>query len=403
MRGTILNATSKSLVFFLAAQSALPALSIDSSLPALPAIGAELAASAAGLQWTLSAFLLGFAASQLVLGPLSDRYGRRPVLIGGLGLFILAGIGCSLSLSLPMLIAMRLLQGIGACAGSVISRAIVRDLFEGRLAAAKQSFLMAGSASAMLLGPAFGGFVSSLIGWRVAYAFLPLFGLALLGATVLFLDETRKATDATQARSALCAYMIFLHEPQARGFALFNALTFAGFFGYISGISPVVIGTFRIDPGLFGLMFAVAAITLMAGTTTGGIGAKRLPLSRMRWIGLAILLAALAVLWSTAESENLGLLFAGLGLYAFGIGMLMPNAIATAMAPRPDIAGAVSAAVGASQFALGACAGGLIGLYRPGTVFGMLAVMSLFTAASLIAAACLEGSARPAPIKDQPR
>ena len=149
----MLQRTSRPFTLLLGAQSTLPPLSIDVSLPALPALGAALGTSAGAAQWTLSSFLLGFAFGQLLLGPASDRLGRRPVLIASLVVYALAGAAAAAAPSIGALILLRLLQGFGACAGVVVSRAVVRDVFEGAEAVSRQSFLSAIATLAMLLAP----------------------------------------------------------------------------------------------------------------------------------------------------------------------------------------------------------------------------------------------------------
>ena len=190
----MLQRTSRSFTLLLGAQSTLPPLSIDVSLPALPALGAALGTSAGAAQWTLSGFLLGFAFGQLLLGPASDRLGRRPVLIAGLVVYALAGAAAAAAPAIGTLILLRLLQGFGACAGVVISRAVVRDVFEGAEAVSRQSFLGAAATLAMLLAPIIGAVLLSGLGWRATYGALAVAGVALLVAAAMLQPETLPAS-----------------------------------------------------------------------------------------------------------------------------------------------------------------------------------------------------------------
>jgi MFS transporter, DHA1 family, multidrug resistance protein len=212
-----LRTDSLPFILLLGAQSALPPLSIGSSLPALPAIAVALQATSAFVQWTLSAFLIGFAAGQVALGPMSDRLGRRPVLLGGTALFVLAGIGCSLATSIDMLVWMRMLQGVGACAGAVVSRAIVIDQFSGRTAVSKQSVLASSSTVAMLCAPVLGGIVLTAFGWRINYAILPFSGIVLWLCTAVFLPETRNAREIPVCTENLNAGVAVMKSAQDGG------------------------------------------------------------------------------------------------------------------------------------------------------------------------------------------
>ena len=192
----------KSGVFttLLGAITALAALSVDISLPALPAMTADLAARNVAAQWTVSVFVLGFAGGQLFLGPLSDRVGRRPVILCGLASYVVAGVGCALASSIGILVAMRFLQGLSACAGAVVVRAIIRDLFDRPSAAAKQSIMTVVTTLAMLIAPIVGAWVLGQIGWRGVFALLPLAGGVVFVLAFLLIPETRPEVFNPKAR-----------------------------------------------------------------------------------------------------------------------------------------------------------------------------------------------------------
>jgi MFS transporter, DHA1 family, multidrug resistance protein len=380
------STNSLPFILLLGAQSALPPLSIDSSLPALPAVAQALDATSAFVQWTLSAFLIGFAVGQVVLGPMSDHLGRRPVLLGGTALFVFAGVGCCLSTSIDMLVVMRLLQGVGACAGAVVSRAIVIDLFSGPAAVSKQSVLASSSTVAMLCAPILGGIVLTKFGWRISYAILPFCGVILGIGTFLFLPETRNASKSllTQpAQGLFVAYARVLRDPDAVGFALLNAITFGAMFAYISGSALVFIGAFGISPSMFGVLFAAAALALLAGSTLSVFAVKQMAPRLLRRAGLGVLAIATTLLIAAATLGGLSILLIGLAFLTFACGIIFPNSTAAAMASQPEISGVASGVVGASQFIVGATAAAIVGVVNPGTVAGMVWTIAVFSNVAL--------------------
>ena len=363
--------------------SALPPFSIDSSLPALPAIGVALSAVPTKVQWTLSAFLIGLASGQMFWGPLSDAKGRRPVLIAGMCLYVFGGIGCALAPNIDVLIGMRLLQGLGACAGVVISRAIVRDVFTGQTAIAKQSLLQATSTSAMLMAPIVGGFLVEHYGWRVSYAMLPTAGMMLVLAASLFLRETAPLKSA-QGFGFFQAVGAVVREPMSIGFALFNATIFGGLFAFVSGSSAVLIGTYGFAPGLFGIVFAASAVSLLFGSGTSALTIRRYGSLRLRRLAMIVVVIADLGLIATAVL-NLGpwALLISIALLTYAVGIILPNAISSAMAYVPQVAGTASGVVGLIQFVTGAISAWMIGLYHPGQISGMVTIIIPFTLVSL--------------------
>jgi len=371
----MLQRTSRPFTLLLGAQSALPPLSIDVSLPALPALGAALGTSAGAAQWTLSGFLLGFAFGQLLLGPASDRFGRRPVLIAGLAVYALAGAAAAAAPSIGALILLRLLQGFGACAGVVVSRAVVRDVFEGAEAVSRQSFLSAIATLAMLLAPMIGAVLLASLGWRATYGALSVAGVALLAATAVLQPETLPASRRRAGR-VWDGYAQVLRAPRTLGYAAVNALTFGGLFAYISASPSVFIGTLGVTPGVFSLLFALAALALLAGSVLNGLLARRLSAA---FLGIAlVLVCALG-----PAVPRVPVLVCVLAAYTFATGLVAPNAIAAGLAPLPEAAGAAAAFIGFSQMIVGAASAAVVGLVLPGTVAGMVGAMGVFGSAAL--------------------
>lgn len=379
----MLQRTSRPFTVLLGAQSTLPPLSIDVSLPALPALGAALGTSAGAAQWTLSGFLLGFAFGQLLLGPASDQLGRRPVLIAGLVVYALAGAATAAAPSIGALILLRLLQGFGACAGVVISRAVVRDVFAGAEAVSRQSFLNAVATLAMLLAPVIGAVLLDSFGWRATYGALAVAGMALLVATVVLQPETLPTSRRRTGR-VWDGYAPVLRTPRTLGYAAVNALTFGGMFAYISASPSVFIGTLRVTPGVFSLLFALTALALLAGSILNGLLARRLSAAVLDRLGPALLGIALVLVCTLGPAfPRVPVLVCVLAAYTFAAGLVTPNAIAAGLAPLPEAAGAAAAFIGFSQMIVGAASAAVVGLVLPGTVAGMVGAMGVFGLAAL--------------------
>ena len=379
----MLQRTSRAFTWLLGAQSMLPPLSIDMSLPALPALGTALGASAGAAQWTLSSFLLGFACGQLALGPASDRLGRRPVLIAGLSVYALAGFAAAAAPSVAALVLLRLLQGVGACAGVVVSRAVVRDVFDGAEAVSRQSFLSAVATLAMLLAPMLGALLLGSLGWRAIYGALSAAGVMLVLATASLQPETLPAALRRTSR-AWDGYARVLRTPRTLGHAAVNALTFAGMFAYISGSPAVFIGTLGVTPGVFSLLFAATALAFLAGSVLGGVLAGRLSAAALQRLGPLILGIALVLICTLGPAfPRVPVLVTLLAGYTFAAGLVMPNAVAAGIAPLPEAAGAAAAFIGFAQMMTGAVSAAVVGSVLPGTVVGMVGAMGVFGAAAV--------------------
>jgi len=374
----------------LGAITALSALSIDMSLPTLPAMTSSLSAGGAAAQWTISLFVLGFAGGQLFLGPLSDRVGRRPVLLCGLSAYVATGVGCALAPSIGVLVSMRFLQGLSACAGAVIARAIIRDVFDRPSAAAKQSMMTVVTTLAMLLAPILGAWVLGFTGWRGVFALLPIVGSIILVLALTIIPETCPEMTGQRA-GALRSYLLVLREPITVGNAFVAAFVFAGLFVFIADSSTVFIKTLGITPQGFSLMFAIVAFGQLCGSSLNRVLATRISPSRLIRVGggLTVLATALIALFAVV-SVNVYALLLAVSLYAFALGMTNPNAIAAAMVPLPQYAGAASAVIGFLYFVMGSIGASLSGYVLPGTVQGMLGIIASFGTAAIIVLVVLE-------------
>ena len=386
----MLQRTSRLLTLLLGFQSALPPLSIDMSLPALPAVGLALGASSDATQWTLSTFLFGFAIGQLVLGPASDRLGRRPVLVAGLTLYVLAGSAVAMASSIDALILWRLLQGFGACAGVVVSRAVVRDVFEVGEGASRQSMLSAIATLAMLLAPMVGAVLLQFLGWRAVYAVLAVMGQVLLVATFALHPETLPP-GRRRVGSVRDGYAAVLGVRRTLGYGAVNGLTFGGLFAYISDSPSVFVGTLGVTPGAFSLLFALAAIALLAGSVRNSMLTRWIsprPLERFGYLVLGI--ATVLVCSLGPMFPHVPALITVLAVYIFASGIVMPNSIAAGLAPLPGVAATAAAFIGFSQMIVGAISAAIVGLILPGTVVGMVLVLAAFGVAAVAVGCAME-------------
>jgi DHA1 family bicyclomycin/chloramphenicol resistance-like MFS transporter len=353
-------------IWLLAALISLGPLSTDLYLPALPAIASAFGTDAAGVQWTLSGFLLAFAPSQLVYGPVADRFGRRPAMLWGLALFLAGSLACAAAPSLGVLVAARLVQAVGACAGPVVARAVVRDTVPPERAPAAFATMAGLMSLAPAIGPVLGGMVTALSGWRATFLLLAAAASAVSLAAVTRLGETapvldRRALDPAalaRAYGGLFAHRWFL------GHAAVATASYTGLFCFISGSSHVVQKGLGLSPEAYGFVFASAVAGYLAGSlVVRRISGRVTPRVMMR----AGSVWCLACGWTGPLSlalagPRLATVAGPIVLYMVGFAVLQPNAQAGAISPFPAMAGRASALLGCLQWSLAALAG--LGLGR---------------------------------------
>ncbi|MCW5623233.1 MAG: Bcr/CflA family multidrug efflux MFS transporter [Burkholderiales bacterium] len=362
----------------LGALTAFAPMSIDMYLPSLPTLGRDFATGTEQVQATLSAFFIGLALGQALYGPLSDRFGRRPPMFVGIAIYTVASVGCALATTIEWLVAMRFLQAMGGCAGVVIARAVVRDLFDARDSARMLSRLLLVMGLAPILAPLAGGFMLNVAGWRAIFWALSGFG-ALCFVGVIALPETRQASAAPLRFGAvLRRYGNLLAHRRFMGFTLSAGCAQAGMFAYISGSPFVFIELYGVPAHAYGWLFGLNALGLIAASQVN----RRLldrhePQQLLTWsfratAGFGLLLVVAA--WTGVG----GLIVLLLPLFGFvtSLGFVGPNATACAMAPFADQAGGASALLGTLQFGAAAVAGTLVGLLYDGTAVPMALVMA---------------------------
>lgn len=360
-------------------------VSTDLYLPSLPRLVEVFGTTSAAAQLTLSVFLVGFAWGMLIYGPLSDRFGRRVVLIGGISLFVLASVACLAAPSIEWLIAGRFLQALGAAAGPVLGRAVVRDVYGPNRAAQALSYVAMAMALAPAVGPVLGGLVTQAFDWWANFLLLLLFGVIALVGVAVFLPETNRYRDAsaTEARRLLANYRQLLSSREYLGFVLIVSGGYGGIFSFISGSSFALIGGLGLSPLAYGFSFAGAIMGYMIGSFASARLYGRVKLETLIGLGcLAMLLgSALGVLLALSGILTIAAVVLPASILFLGCGLVMPNGQAGALRPYPRLAGSASAMLGFLQMGSAALLGILVGHLQDGTARAMM--LSMFLSALL--------------------
>ncbi|MGJ5751081.1 DHA1 family bicyclomycin/chloramphenicol resistance-like MFS transporter [Streptomyces puniciscabiei] len=379
--------------------TATPPLAMDMYLPSLPEVTGSLHAPAATVQLTLTACLLGMALGQLVVGPMSDRWGRRRPLLAGLAVYLLATALCALAPNVGTLVAFRLAQGLAGAAGIVIARAVVRDLYDGVAMARFFSTLMLISGVAPIVAPLIGGQILRVTDWRGVFVVLTAVG-AVLGALVwLRLPETLPPADRHSGGvgEALRSMRGLLADLPFTGYMLAGGFAFAALFAYISASPFVIQEIYGASPQTFSLLFGLNSVGLVvAGQVNGKLLVGRVALEKVLACGLAVIVLAAAalLLMSTGAFGEAGLppVAAALFVLMSAMGVTLPNAQSLALLRTRHAAGSASALLGTSSFLVGAVASPVVGVAGEHTAVPMAMVQLV---AALVAAASFMGMCRP--------
>ena len=385
MNGSVLCPSSLRFTIVLGLLAAVPSLSIDITAPTLLTVQQQLSAPAGTVGLTITLFMLGFAAGQFGSGPLSDRYGRRPILLVGLTVYTLAAATCALSASISQLLASRLLQGVAAGSCTVLAFAMIRDLFEGEAARRKRSYVTVVFGIAPMLAPSLGAWILDHSGWRSVYLVLAAGGVALLTTSLLCIAESRRPLDLN-AMSLPRAYKEVLSSRNFRQLSLLNAFSFGGMFGYISGSPLVLMGSYHLSAEAYGAVFASTAAALTFGAWLSGrsIFVVMSPdtILRAGIIG-GVLSAAVLLLTMCFGQPSLVVLVPLLLINMAARGLVSPNAQHLALEPMADQAGTAAAAIGVMQILMGALASLVVSVLVPvmgplgmGVVMAALAMCS---------------------------
>ncbi|MFF9313413.1 multidrug effflux MFS transporter [Streptomyces sp. NPDC014748] len=397
--GTAARRASLLVTLILGGLTATPPLAMDMYLPSLPEVTRSLHAPAATVQLTLTACLAGMALGQLVVGPMSDRWGRCRPLLAGLAVYVLATALCALAPNVETLVAFRLAQGLAGAAGIVIARAVVRDLYDGVAMARFFSTLMLISGVAPIVAPLIGGQILRITDWRGVFVVLTVVG-ALLGAVVWTkLPETLPPADRHEGGvgQALGGMRRLLADRVFTGYMIAGGFAFASLFAYISASPFVIQEIYGASPQTFSLLFGLNSVGLVVvGQINGKVLVGRVRLDRVLAVGLVVvILAATALLlMATGAFGAVGLAPVAAALFVLmsAMGVTMPNTQALALMRTKHSAGAASALLGTTSFLVGAVASPLVGVAGEHTAVPMAVVQLVAAVAAL---GCFVGMCRP--------
>lgn len=370
-------------------------ISTDLYLPAMPEMSRSLHANQGMLELTISGYLIGFSLGQLLWGPISDRYGRRMSVAIGLILFVIGAAGCALSGSALTMIVWRIVQAVGACAGVALSRAMVRDLYEGNRAAQMLSTLITVMAIAPLIGPTVGGQIVAFAGWRAIFWTMVVIGVVTLAA-LFTIPETLPAArrNRESVGRALIRYSELLRHRRLLGYAGTGGFLYAGIFAYVAGTPFAYITYYHVPVRLYGLLFGLGTVGIMVASTLNHRLVPRLGYDRMLLVG-TIIAATSAIMTALTAHTGLGGLWGlvvPLFVFVSTTGFVVANSITGALADFPERAGAVSALVGAFQYGFGIFGSGLVGTFADGTPWPMGWVIAIAGIGSLLSMRLLASS-----------
>ena len=377
---------SVAFVLLMAGLMTMSAMTIDINLPAIPDTAADLGAPVSLVQLTVPIFFIGFAIGQAVYGSTSDRFGRKPVMVAGILLFIASSLACAVATEAHVLLAMRLVQGLGAGAGPVLGRAIIRDLFQGPQMARVMSFAMAAFITAPIVAPSIGAVILAFASWRWIFVFLAAYGALMLVVAMLFVDESlrRLNPQATQPRRILQAWSVVLRSRDSLVFGGIGTLALAALVVYLSTSAAVFMNGYGFSAGEFGVIFAVIAACSAVGNLLNARLVRHIALTRL--IQAAILLC-IAILGGSLAMRLLGFEQAWVALVGFGgfffcFGLMVSNGTTLALQPHGAIIGAATSVIGVAQAVVPAIMGSLVAGLSDGTPLPPLLAMLLLTLAA---------------------
>lgn len=381
------GARGAALIVTLGILAAFGPMSIDMYLPSLPTLQSDFAATTSQVQLTLSGFTIGFGVGQLIYGPLSDRLGRKGMLISGIALYVVTSALCAVEQDIDRLIVLRFIQALGGGAGTVMTRAIVRDLYDKDAAARVLSLMVLVTMLAPLVAPFVGGYILKWTGWRAIFWLLTGFGVLCLVLTVFRLPETlppdrRRKSSLVQM---IGGFGIVLRHRQSVGYMICGALSFGGMLAMLSGTPFIFIQLFGVAPEHFAYFFAVSVVAVILGAYVNSRVVMRYGIRRLLAVGTGIAVVGglgLAVV-AMLDIGGLAAIVIAIFVFMFPHNITNANATAAAMEHFPELAGTASALIGSIRFGAGAAIGALVGVLHDGTTRPM----------ALIIAACALGSA----------
>ena len=380
------------LLALLVAMSGVGSLSLNILVPALPSLAMKFDADPAHVELTVSLYILGLAAAQLIFGPLSDRFGRRRVVLAGLALATAASTSAIFAGGIASLVAWRVLQSLGASSGQTIGRAIIRDLYERDRAASMIGLVTSVVVLMPMAAPLIGGILDTLLGWEAVFVFSAALSVLVLAWAALALPETHKGTgERNRFRSDLRALAA---SPRFFGYALCAGLGSAPFFSFLGGAPHVVISMLGRTSAEYGLWFFIPSLGFMAGNFIVSRVATRLGIDMMIWWGITFTIAGAllnVIVYIALPGWEMATIFLPQIVVGIGNGLLLPTAVAGAVSIRPQVAGTASGMTGFIQMAICAGAAQLSGylVARASNAIPMLLLILIFGLATATAAAVL--------------
>lgn len=372
---------------------ALDALTIDISLPAMPAIGRSLGAGQIAVEISLSAYLLGIAIGQLIQGPASDRFGRKPVLLMGLSLYVLASLACAAAPTITVLIAARFVQGLAASTGQILVRAIVRDKFVRDDAAKLLSLAMLGLAFAPIIAPILGSHLTAALGWRSIFLVLAGYS-AIIGLLFFrFFEEsnTHLSHQALAPRLIVQNYRIIMSCRIFWAYGLCGAAAFSGLFAFLTASPGVFINYLELSPIQFGRLFAVVMVGHMVTLLVGARLVHRFGLDTLLCLGVTLAaisgLTAAGLGWASSQWSAVFITASIAGpvaVFMIAFAIIIPTSVAGAMAPFGDKAGAAASLMGFLQFAGAASVAAVVTLVSDGSHIAMVTAIGAMGVAALV-------------------
>ena len=360
---------------------ALSALGMDMFLPAVPVIAQAFGAVPGAAQFSVTGYLLGLAVGQLVWGPVSDRFGRKPVLLAGLSLFLAAAVGGALADSVYTVGVLRIFQGVGMSSGPVVARSIVRDLYAREQAAHLLARMMVVFGFVPVFAPLIGAQALALQGWIAVFWVFAAIAVALLFAVGFALPETAPAARPSIAPARVAASFALLFR-DARFRASIATMLFAqmGIIAFVSSSALAMVQALKLTPGTFSVLFATVMLGQISGGFAGSRLVPRLGIERMVRTGAALVLAASIALaaFAFAGAAHWTAIVLPMLLYLFGCAFMIPNTTATALSPFPQMAGSASSLLGTLPFGLGALVSAALAAAFDGTTRPMALAIALF-------------------------
>ncbi|MEH6548411.1 MAG: multidrug effflux MFS transporter [Pseudomonadales bacterium] len=381
-----LQAQSPLLLLFMASFVAMGPLATDMYLPAMPTMVEAFGTEISRVQLTLSAYLAGFSFFHLICGPLSDRFGRRPILFGGMLLFLCASLGCASAQSIDQLIFWRVVQGIGACSGPTLGRAMVRDLYAPREAAKALATMAAIMALAPVVAPIAGGWMVELWHWQSIFLSLAIYSAITMGLLLIKVPETLPQKQSLNIKNILSNYSSLIGNRRYMLYILAPAFLYAGTLGFLAGSSFVLIEFMHVPTHQFGYWFMFIVVGYIFGNLFTmrfaykmdrhklmRLGASLCSLSGLIMIGLAVM-----------QVYHPLSIISPMILFTFALGITWPQAMAEALAPFPHMAGTASALMGLCQMAIAAGVVALVSIFVSGEPLPMAIIITGCGGASLL-------------------